>query len=352
MWLNYCRLLFFIFIVSCQSNKREVKSPLPSGNGPPIEKTKLKSMRDIKPKNSLVSGPIRKPYTEQNSNPNLEIVESDLNKTGSLFEPSSKTSNFLLDNLPVGVGSSISLVVDEVRSAESTENQSEEIKEKDADELTKELLDGLPNLMPEDGSNKKALTKISAKVVDRLKNGDLIVEAHRSSSAQGETRELFFRATVPSDKIKNSRFAAISDLTNVIFQERGRGVDSLKKSSGWEDEYTLRYSGFVEVPSKLAQKIDADRQSLISMRKRLQNKVNSFKSERDKIARERSDMYSEKTEFKKKLETIDEEIKGYKTSIAERDETIKDLQDKIKELEEEKVEPVAEGENINQEEEN
>jgi hypothetical protein len=339
--LNYFKFfVLFWAVVACQSNKKEIKNPLPSIKPVPVKRSGLKSFKEIKPVPSKIEELKKKAEPLFVPSQKVAIRETEKNLSGSLYDPASVSSNFLLDNMPIGVGSTITLFVKEVRGGDSGDSSNQNLKEEDADALTKELLDGLPNLAPEEGSNRKTITKIQTKVVERLKNGDLVVEAQRSSEALGKVNHLFFRATVPSDKLKNSSSAAITDLVDVTFQEQDRTGYSERRSSGWEDEYTLRYSGFVEVPSKLARRLEGDRQSLLSMRKRLENRVHSFKNERDKIAKERSDLYSDNTEMRDQMQknndqlvANNEELAKIKETLADREETIKELEKEIEELE-------------------
>lgn len=338
-----CRFLIIASVlgVGCQSAPKNVSNPLPIASSPVVvQKKGLKTLQDIKPVSSKIAdvkGSTDPVFVPQN---NFKIKENSRNTSGSLYSPTSVSSNFLLDNMPIGVGSSVTLFVKEVR-AKSDSAASETIAEEDSDALTAELLKGLPLLQPEDGSNKKVITKIKAKVVERLENGDLVVEAQRSSEGVSGRNSVFFRATVPSDRLKKSNTAEITDLADVVFQEVGPNGVMDRKSSGWEDEYSLRFSGFVESPSRLASKLDGDRKSLISMRNRFENRLKSFKNEREKIAKEREDLFADNGEMRDRMKANEElmaknneEMKELKDTLAEREEKIKDLEKDLKELEE------------------
>lgn len=321
-------------VFGCQSPSKEIRSPLPGGalNGP--TNTKLKSFQDIGVVNSGVSsGAIssREAYVPQQR---LKISHAEQNYSGSLFNPASISSNLYLDNLPIGVGSTVNLYVKEVRS-DGEEQASADVNEESADELTEELLKALPTLAPEDGSSKKALTVVKAKVIERLPNGDLVVEAKRTSEASGRLNFVFFRGVLPSGKIRKSEKALITDLVDVTFQEQGSGEFVERQSSGWEDEYTLRYSGFIEVPTKLSRKLEGDRKSLLSLRGRFENRLKSFKNEREKIARERSDIYDQNSKIREKMADNENRMEAIEQTLEDRNRTIAQREDKIKQLEEE-----------------
>lgn len=331
---RYRGILLVLGLFACQSGQEEFVGYVPPQSGE-ISKQGLKSFKDIgviKPVANPVKGTLRSQREEPSNLPLISEIPE--NYTGSLTTPTNQGVNLFLDNVPLDVGSKVVLMVKEVRSSQNTNANSRE--EADATELTDQLLSSLPVLEPEDGTNKKVVTKINATVVERLSNGDLLLEAKRTSMSNSQLNFVFFRGKIPSDRIFEGNKASILDLESVVFQEQSGGEFIERRSAGWEDQYTLRYSGFKEVPSKLARKMESDRKSLIGMRDRFENRLKSFKSEREKMAKEReklyeqnSDMRSAMEENEKKVQAVENRLKEVEEKVKDRDRRIEDLQKEL-----------------------
>ena len=115
----------------------------------------------------------------------------------------------------------------------------------------------------------------------RTKKGDFIIESKRSSQLQNYFFYVYFTAILPYEKIYNSNEAKTTDLLDVHFIERNDAEGYFEHNSiAWEDQYSLRYSGFAPVIKKAYDRLELSRQSLSDARDRFKSRIASFQKEK------------------------------------------------------------------------
>ena len=177
----------------------------------------------------------------------------------------------------------------------------------------------LPKQFPHlDGgaTNPAVLKTLKFNVLHRLDNGDAILGLRRVTENDNETKVVEIRARLASAALmrEKSEFTT-RDLSEVEIKEVNQGELTVRRSSGWEDEYTLIMSGFTEAKSRLAQDLD-ERQKLIDQSKvQLQTKVESFSKERQQVAKERERLSKEKAQLDKKMQDLSTEVDEQKKAI-------------------------------------
>ena len=315
--LKYFNLIIItILSFSCAQNETTVvQNPIPASKLKSADTQRLASLKDVEvvPTNShnrqdLESGL----YVERKV---VEIRDAEQRGGGSLFDPDSKTIDFLRDNQIIGVGSYVKLYVKEVRKSDEPEDDSAP-EEADVDALTEELLGELPDFEPLKGMKDKVLPIIHARVMGRTKKGDFIIESKRSSQLQNYFFYVYFTAILPYEKIYNSNEAKTTDLLDVHFIERNDAEGYFEHNSiAWEDQYSLRYSGFAPVIKKAYDRLELSRQSLSDARERFKSRIASFQKERETVAKERTDMLKENSDLKNQLDSQKDELARVKQEL-------------------------------------
>lgn len=271
---------------------------------------------------------------------NIAVRKADLpNESGSLFNPDDDRNYLFTAHGPFNVGRYLTVSLAGNRQAEKPKAvvnaggpPSPEAKsEGPEDELEAELLKALPELAPAAGEDPSLLKTFKMKIVHRFENGDVMALTTRRSTVDGAGADLTVQARIPYGVLASGDDLTTGDLTEVRFTESKEGELAERHSSGWEDEYSLRMSGFDESKSRVAKEIDDKRKSLEETRDKLQTQIKSVGDERRKISKEREDMT-------KKRETLEGEQKELKTKVDDQSKTIedqkKDIEDKDKEIEE------------------
>ena len=103
-----------------------------------------------------------------------------------------------------------------------------------------------------------------------------------------------------------------------------------KKATGWQDEYTLRISGFDEAKSKMAAELESKRQDLVKLRDQVRTRLETMGSERRQWAKERDSWIKKRAEDKVKMEQAGKEKEEQKAIIEEKESKIKEQEEVIK----------------------
>jgi hypothetical protein len=191
------------------------------------------------------------------------------------------------------------------------------------DDLADTLIKALPNLDP--GKNSPVLIKkFKMRITKRLPNGDVKASLYRESKNGEEVHAIQVNAVVPGELLRARKDITTNDLADVEWNESNEGILMQRQSVNWEDEYTLRLSGFDEAKSKGAQELDEKRKQLGDVRDQLENRIKSFSNERKQLSKDRDDLG-------KKAAELDSKEKGYQNKIEEQQRTIEDQQRELEE---------------------
>ena len=203
------------------------------------------------------------------------------------------------------------------------------------------LLRSLPHLAPASASHKaEAIPKeLKMRVIHQYSNGDLLLHWERESISPEEARTQHLQVRLPYEKLSPSSELTTNDLTDIVLIEHYKGEILEKKSTAWQDEYTLRISGFDEAKSKAAAEIESKRQELSAIKNKVKKRLKTLGSERRQWAREKENWLKKHQEDQmqmKKTRKQQEERNGLieqqKAKIQEQAALIETQQSKIKEL--------------------
>jgi hypothetical protein len=169
------------------------------------------------------------------------------------------------------------------------------------------LLKALPSLEPA-GKNKPVLLKnIKMQILERFDNGDALVMYRRRSLRDGQGAELAVTARLSAEALARSDQIGTIDLADIDWRESINGEIVERKSANWEDEYSLRLSGFDELKSKDALGLEEKREMLKSARDKLENEMKGFSQERAKLAKERATLLEDKTKDQTKITELEQQ---------------------------------------------
>ena len=309
---------FFIMMASCSGGRKPI-SERPIATSPSTEPATQIAIREI-PDNS----PRQEFYVKKND---LNIKRKFKPKeTGSLTSTTDPRSFVRPATLPREVGSVIEVKTSSNKlegsgadSAKSKGGQSGKADDKNSAKVEEELLKSLPSLDPADGPNKPELIKsFKAKVIEIRENGDAVVAYHRRSLREDQASDLLVNAVIPHNALVDRENIKTTDLQDVKVTESRDGEITERISGNWEDEYTLRMSGFDEAKSKSAVALDEKYKQLKEARERVIAQVKSLGQERTTMAKERSDLLETKAKDQDKIASLESKVK-------EQEEAIKDL---------------------------
>lgn len=229
-----------------------------------------------------------------------------VNNSGSLFD-SSNEKNFLFTSRPademgrlVEVEISTSPKSNPITSPAAAASDAAKAPA-DKKSTEDELLSQFPSLKPKDENSQHIIKSLKMEIIQKLPNGNLVLMYHRSSDAINETNEIHVTAKLPAQKLWEGKPVSNQDLFDVQFSQSSDKEVIAKSSLSWEDEYTLRISGFNESSSAQAKELEDKRKDLMNLKDKLYKRVIDFGKERDRLTKERDKMSEDR---KKDVETI------------------------------------------------
>ncbi len=188
--------------------------------------------------------------------------------------------------------------------------------------LQDELIAALPKLEPSEATPKVPST-IKMRVLRRLENGDVIVEATRASKNEWDANSIRAISRIPRAKLEGNQPLSTLDLADVQWNEQ-QGPNTIdRESTAWEDEYTMRWAGFEEARSKTALELENKRKDLMKVRDRLQDRIVNLGKERGLIAQERERVKKLREEAEQKLNELNRKIEEQTGLIEQQKDTIK-----------------------------
>jgi hypothetical protein len=319
----------------------------------PISKRRLDTQAEQPPRYIRKSRSIGEPKTNQSSELFLRQKKTAIvplerqQQSASLFQVSNP-QNYLFYDKPRGeVGDMIPVYVRPERKAPDSEDDTEPLTEDnaemDAEQLEKDLLAALPDLRPQD-DKPVPVTKIPFKVMRILPDGDAIVENYRVSKNDDESNVVKIQARVPKSRLMSNEPILTTDLRDINwYQNRNQNVTE-RQSLGWQDEYTLRLSGFEEARSLQAKNLEQKRQDLIKLRDRLKQRIMNLSKERSQVARERSRLTSIKDQYDSKIQDLENQIQQKAGEIDEQKAMIQRQRERIRQLEGDSEQPAEQAE--------
>jgi hypothetical protein len=278
--------------------------------------------------------PIDKPESQPQlyiRQPGLKVTEQGANETGSLFDGEDKRNFLIVPRDPLAVGSFIDVQVvysrtpEEVaKSAAPDAPASENGSQAGLSEAEKKILSGLPNLQPAD-SKMVPIRKFKMQIVGRRNNGDYELKYERQETNDEQSYALLINAILPHESAISSDPRTTLQLTEIDWVEVRDGRAQNRSSPGWDDEYSLRMSGFSELKSREALALEDKRRQLEQSRKLIENQLQQISKERTTVAQTRAEVAKEK-------ESTEEVVSGLKKEIESKDKTIADQRDELENL--------------------
>ncbi len=344
---HYFMLILISGVTACQTgvvpisqreylHEKEGKSPTLGHRRPIEEKSEPRSQIYIK-RESLALVP-----------------KETKNYTGSLFSLKNP-DNLLFIEPPLGdIGDSIEVAIavnriDKAKPAAKADPNAAapaalagavKDKDKEAKLLQDELIAALPKLEPGIG-DPKIPTSIRMQVVRKLENGDVIVEAARASQNEWEAHSIRAQARLPQNRLRAQKDISTADLADVQWTEAENGSITERESSLWEDEYTMRWSGFNEARSKSAIDLENKRKDMEKVKGRLQERIINLGKERGQIALERERVGKLRQEAEQKLNELNKQVEDKQTLIDQQKETIKKQEQLLETLQQPAESPAA-----------
>lgn len=263
------------------------------------------------------------------------------NETGSLFNPDDERNYLFTSQGPLNVGRFLDIRILAGRAEEKPgiagkkpAGAGSSSGSGSGDALTQELLKALPELTPAAGKEGTALKDFKMKIVHRYDNGDVLAMAERSSQVGDQINQTTVQARIPYDRLAAGDHLTTEDLLDVKFTESRDGEVADRASSGWQDEYALRLSGFDEAKSKYAQEVDDKHKQLDEARGKLETQIKSFGNERAQMTKQREEILKKSAEQTSKAKEMEDQLKAKDGKIEDQTKTIEDQTNEIKKLEE------------------
>ncbi|RYZ55392.1 MAG: hypothetical protein EOP07_14310 [Proteobacteria bacterium] len=193
-----------------------------------------------------------------------------------------------------------------------------------------ELIAALPKLEPAI-ADAKMPSLIKMKVVRKMENGDIIVEAARASQNEWEANSQRATARIPHAKITGRADISTADLADVHWSESVNGTMTERESNTWEDEYSMRWAGFDEARSKVALDLENKRKDLEKVKDRLKDKIVNVGRERNKLAAEKDKVDVLRREAEDKLNDLSQKNSQQDALIEQQKDIIKKQEQIIEE---------------------
>lgn len=290
---------------------------------------------DIAPRNPVQESD-KRPQTYVKRREVIITPKKTENEFGSLVSLDDAELNLYSHYSPVRAGDLIRVEFDAARKAKE-EKKGGPPKKEGEDELEKLLRETMKSLEP--GEDFSLLKSMMMKVSYSDPKGRTILVFERESTADKESKKIHVQAEVPSRLLRFRRELKSSELGQIKFIESLPDEIVERASTHWEDEYTLRISGFTEATSKMAEELSSRRKDLLrladQLRKRLENigrqrRKNSQDQER--LTKEAQKQKAKLAEMEEKLAKKDEEISAKNAEIAERKAELAEKNAQIAEL--------------------
>ena len=258
---------------------------------------------------------------------NISISSQSENlKNGSLYDLN-RNNNYLFASPPADrIGRIVEILVKSGRLGEPKKEEKDS-KETDVEKKPEIEAKSYPGLDAE-GDNPPILDAIKMTISGKSLNGDPILILTKSSRSDNEAKVIRVTTKIPSNKLIGKEQVTTKDLYDIDWVERNNDEIIERKSPYWEDEYTLRLSGFKEAKSKTAVKLSSEWDRLKKEQKKLDQKLKSIGKDRRTLARDRQRLVKARKDIKEKVEGLNSKVEEQKKTIEEQKQTIDELRDK------------------------
>lgn len=309
-------LCFFILLIfSCQTprfipiNQRKIDPKIGSINSINLDNNNDTAELHLKKKEIKI-----KPINEYND-------------TGSLFVKNNPNNYLFLSKTPLNVGDYVTIKVlalkrrvqstNNINDSNSATNQQSEqasdiaqAADNNSDKSLEDMIQSFPNLAPEN-SNTRLLKQFKMRVTQIDSNGDVYMMLERNSINQNGSKNIQVKAKLSLAKYLAKDEITTEDIFDINWLENDSSNITERYSYQWEDEYTLRLSGFTETKSRLAQQLEEQRKYLASVRDKLRNQVISLNKERQTMNKERAKLLKDKQDAENKIKELEAALKQY-----------------------------------------
>lgn len=269
------------------------------------------------------------------------------NETGSLFNPDDERNYLFTSTGPFNIGRFLTIKLMSNRDdgaggkigktggkGGGTGAGAASGSGSEGDALEQELLKALPELTPANKGDPSLVKAFKMKIVHRYDNGDVLAMTERTSGFGDQVHDTMVQARIPYDRLAAGDQLTTDDLLDVKFNESRDGEIADRASSGWEDEYSLRLSGFDEAKSRDALELEDKKHQLADAKDKLQTQIKTFGAERASVAKQRADLLKKQQDQEEKQKSDEEKLKEQQGKIEEQTKTIDEQTNQIKDLEE------------------
>ncbi|NRA67072.1 MAG: flagellar basal body L-ring protein FlgH [Pseudobacteriovorax sp.] len=314
-------ILIALFVSACQTGLVPVsKRDYRRGLQPKQVSKNMRDIRDI--------AEVKKPNIFIRKKRSIIRRSTSQNNNGSLMSLDNP-QNYLFVDRPIGnVGDIITVAV---RSNAAKEDENDNGGEREAEELKDELLQALEKLEPSD-QQLVPVTSIKFRVDRVMPNGDALVSYYRTSSNDVESNAVRVYARIARKTLLDKPGITTKDLLDIDWYERKDQEVFERNSINWEDEYTLRLSGFDEAKSRFAKSLDEKEGDIQEISNKLRERINALGQERRKIAETRQDLEKQKQNAEKIVSDLRSQAEKDKETIEDQKSIIKKQQGFIDEL--------------------
>ncbi len=249
----------------------------------------------------------------------IKDVEEE-NDSGSLFNVDDERNYLFASTGPQTVGRYLDIFVVSNRAdaakasktgaVKTPEEQKVEDLAKSQDDIQKELLGSLPDLNPAGTPDDPALLKsFKVRIAHRYLNGDVLAMLSRRSTTDNQIKDVKIETRIPFNRLTSGEPLTTRDLIDVRYHENDAGEITDRTSTGWEDEYSLRLSGFDEAKSKGATDLADKRRKLEDATKKLETRIKSFGEERSQLSKQKEELTAKTGAQDEKVKTLEEKVK-------------------------------------------
>jgi hypothetical protein len=250
--------------------------------------------------------------TKTTASPELFVKEPRINiqpsqadsSNGSLASPDDDRLNLFGDIRPRKVGRHINVLVGSNKanvpkdgteknagdSGKTDEKNGDNQTEKKVNPLEEELLKELPELTPSKKDSVNLLKQFKMQITHRYQNGDLMARISRTSNNPDSSESFIAEAKIPAERLSSGDPITTEDLVDVFVTENHGGEIVERQSTSWEDEYSLRLSGFSEAKSRAGLDLEEKRKELGDARDRLEQRIKDFATEKRQFASQRDQL--------------------------------------------------------------
>lgn len=278
-----------------------------------------------------------------NQRPVIVKQEDRLSKYGSLYDPDSNQLQGYRGKSAVRVGDIFRFKVQTNRES-PPKTIAEAAEEANSDGgSNSDLLSSLPKLTPED-SDARLLKYLTFKLMQNMDDGTSLMFFERAYTNEIGGRNVQVYARVDSQKLVSAEDLTTDDLFDVRIRDQNGANVVNRDSTYWDDEYTLRLSGFNELGSKEARTLEAKRRELEGVKDRLKTRIGNFGTREKALAKEREELRKRQEKVNEAQAKLDDTLEESKEALEDEKSKVEQLEAQVKALQEEAAKAAAGGE--------